>query len=126
MRARRGRHADPVHPRHAVQLDGFDRRGRRDDFDTVPGKVIAMWMPIMVFFYMAFEHSVVNMFLFPSGLMLGATILDHGLFDLERNPDRARQPGRRARLHRADAVRHAYQDRAEARGRLDVASGGLI
>lgn len=39
---------------------------------TVPGKVIAMWMPIMVFFYMVFEHSVVNMFLFPSGLMLHA------------------------------------------------------
>ena len=38
---------------------------------TVPGKVIAMWMPIMVFFFMTFEHSVVNMFLFPSGLMLG-------------------------------------------------------
>ena len=39
---------------------------------SVPGKVIAMWMPIMLFFYMAFEHSVVNMFLFPSGLMLHA------------------------------------------------------
>lgn len=38
---------------------------------TVSGKVIAMWMPIMVFFYMGFEHSVVNMFLFPTGLMLG-------------------------------------------------------
>ena len=38
---------------------------------TVPGKVLAMWMPIMVFFYMTFEHSVVNMFLFPSGLLLG-------------------------------------------------------
>lgn len=38
---------------------------------SVPGKVIAMWMPIMLFFAMAFEHSVVNMFLFPSGLMLG-------------------------------------------------------
>jgi len=38
---------------------------------NVSGKVIAMWMPIMVFFYMGFEHSVVNMFLFPSGLMLG-------------------------------------------------------
>ena len=38
---------------------------------TVSGKVIAMWMPIMVFFYMTFEHSIVNMFLFPSGLMLG-------------------------------------------------------
>ena len=37
----------------------------------VSGKVIAMWMPIMLFFYMTFEHSVVNMFLFPSGLLLG-------------------------------------------------------
>ena len=38
---------------------------------SVTGKVIAMWMPILVFFYMGFEHSIVNMFLFPSGLMLG-------------------------------------------------------
>lgn len=38
---------------------------------SVSGKVIAMWMPIMVFFYMTFEHSVVNMFLFPSGLIMG-------------------------------------------------------
>src|SRR5258708_21379014 len=38
---------------------------------SVPGKVIGMWMPILVFFYMGFEHSIVNMFLFPSGLMLG-------------------------------------------------------
>jgi formate/nitrite transporter len=37
----------------------------------VSGKVIAMWMPIMVFFYMTFEHSVVNMFLFPSALIMG-------------------------------------------------------
>jgi formate/nitrite transporter len=45
----------------------------------VSGKVIAMWMPIMLFFYMVFEHSVVNMFLFPSGLLLGAhfTMLDY-------------------------------------------------
>ena len=46
---------------------------------SVSGKVIGMWMPILVFFYMGFEHSVVNMFLFPSGLMLGGhfTILDY-------------------------------------------------
>ena len=37
----------------------------------VSGKVIAMWMPIMLFFFMTFEHSIVNMFLFPSGLLLG-------------------------------------------------------
>jgi len=46
---------------------------------TVSGKVIGMWMPILVFFYMGFEHSVVNMFLFPSGLMLGGnfTLMDY-------------------------------------------------
>src|SRR3954451_18215053 len=46
---------------------------------TVPGKVLAMWMPILVFFFMTFEHSVVNMFLFPSGLMLGGkfSIMDY-------------------------------------------------
>ena len=38
---------------------------------SVSGKVVAMWMPILVFFYMGFEHSIVNMFLFPSGIMLG-------------------------------------------------------
>jgi len=38
---------------------------------NVSGKVIAMWMPIMLFFFMTFEHSVVNMFLFPSALILG-------------------------------------------------------
>lgn len=46
---------------------------------TVSGKVIAMWMPIMLFFAMAFEHSVVNMFLFPSGLIMGGkfSIMDY-------------------------------------------------
>jgi formate transporter len=45
----------------------------------VSGKVIAMWMPIMVFFYMTFEHSIVNMFLFPCGLMMGGhfTFVDY-------------------------------------------------
>ena len=110
----RGRHADAVHPRHALQLDGLDRRRRRHDLDHRPGKVIAMWMPIMVFFYMAFEHSVVNMFLFPSGLMLQRQFLDHGLFDLERDPDRARQSGRRHCVHRPHAVFDPRQDGTEA------------
>ena len=38
---------------------------------SVSGKVIAMWMPILVFFYMTFEHSVVNMFLFPAAMIMG-------------------------------------------------------
>jgi formate/nitrite transporter len=51
--------------------------------DSLSGKVIAMWMPIMVFFYMGFEHSVVNMFLFPMGLMLDGnfTIGDYLLWN---------------------------------------------
>lgn len=50
---------------------------------SVSGKVIAMWMPILVFFYLGFEHSIVNMFLFPSGLMLGGhfTIMDYLLWN---------------------------------------------
>ncbi|OQW75197.1 MAG: formate transporter [Proteobacteria bacterium ST_bin11] len=46
---------------------------------SVSGKVIAMWMPIMLFFGMTFEHSVVNMFLFPSGLLMGGnfSIMDY-------------------------------------------------
>lgn len=50
---------------------------------TVSGKVIAMWMPILVFFYMGFEHSIVNMFLFPAGLLLGGqfTIMDYMIWN---------------------------------------------
>ena len=50
---------------------------------NVSGKVLAMWMPIMLFFYMVFEHSIVNMFLFPAGLLLGAqfTWLDYFLWN---------------------------------------------
>ncbi|MFQ3789320.1 formate/nitrite transporter family protein [Halomonas sp. A29] len=50
---------------------------------TVGGKVIAMWMPIMLFFYMGFEHSIVNMFLFPSALMLGGdfSIMDYMIWN---------------------------------------------
>lgn len=46
---------------------------------SVSGKIMAMWMPILVFFYMGFEHSIVNMFLFPAGLLLGGnfTIADY-------------------------------------------------
>ena len=50
---------------------------------SVSGKVIAMWGPIMLFFYMGFEHSIVNMYLFPSGLMLGGqfTFMDYMLWN---------------------------------------------
>ncbi|WP_413700735.1 formate/nitrite transporter family protein [Psychromonas sp. KJ10-10] len=39
---------------------------------TVAGKVVAMWFPIFIFFALVFEHTVVNMFLFPLGMILGA------------------------------------------------------
>ena len=50
---------------------------------SVSGKVIAMWMPILVFFYLGFEHSIVNMFLFPSGIILGGnfTWADYFLYN---------------------------------------------
>jgi len=46
---------------------------------SVSGKVIAMWMPIMLFFFMVFEHSVVNMFLFPSAMIMGGdfSVMDY-------------------------------------------------
>jgi formate transporter len=38
------------------------------------GKITAMWLPIMTFFALGFEHSVVNMFVIPAGMILGAPI----------------------------------------------------
>lgn len=51
--------------------------------DSILGKIACMWMPVMLFFYMGFEHSIVNMFLFPSGLLLGAdfTLMDYLLWN---------------------------------------------
>ena len=50
---------------------------------SVSGKVIVMWMPIMLFFYMVFEHSIVNMFLFPIALMMGGefTVSDYFIWN---------------------------------------------
>jgi len=38
---------------------------------SATSKMLAMWMPIMLFFYMGFEHSIVNMFLFPFSMIMG-------------------------------------------------------
>lgn len=38
------------------------------------GKIAAMWLPIMTFFAHGYEHSVVNMFLVPAGMLLGAPV----------------------------------------------------
>lgn len=38
------------------------------------GKVVAMWLPILTFFAQGFEHSIVNMFVIPTGKFFGAPI----------------------------------------------------
>lgn len=46
---------------------------------SASGKMAAMWMPIMLFFFMGFEHSIVNMFLFPFSMIMGGefTVVDY-------------------------------------------------
>ncbi len=46
---------------------------------SATGKMLAMWMPIMLFFFMGFEHSIVNMFLFPFSMIMGGdfTFMDY-------------------------------------------------
>jgi formate/nitrite transporter len=34
----------------------------------------AMWLPVLTFFAQGFEHSVVNMFAIPAGMMMGANV----------------------------------------------------
>jgi formate/nitrite transporter len=41
---------------------------------STTGKIVAMWLPILIFFAQGYEHSVVNMFLIPAGIMLGAHV----------------------------------------------------
>lgn len=50
---------------------------------SATGKMMAMWMPIMLFFFMGFEHSIVNMFLFPFSMIMGGefTIMDYMIWN---------------------------------------------
>lgn len=41
---------------------------------SVPGKVMLMWLPLSTFFALGFEHTVVNMFVFPIGILSGANV----------------------------------------------------
>jgi len=38
------------------------------------GKIAAAWLPVFIFFAQGFEHTVVNMFVIPTGMMLGAKV----------------------------------------------------
>ncbi|WP_438492750.1 formate/nitrite transporter family protein [Paenibacillus sp. IHBB 3054] len=41
---------------------------------STAGKILAMWLPILTFFGQGFEHTVVNMFVIPAGMLLGAKV----------------------------------------------------
>jgi len=41
---------------------------------SVPGKVMLMWLPLSTFFALGFEHTVVNMFVFPVAILSGANV----------------------------------------------------
>jgi formate/nitrite transporter len=38
------------------------------------GKIVATWWAVFLFFALGFEHAVVNMFLIPTGMLLGAKV----------------------------------------------------
>jgi formate/nitrite transporter len=42
--------------------------------NSVIGKIACAWMPVFIFFAQGFEHSVVNMFIIPTGMMMGAKV----------------------------------------------------
>ncbi len=41
---------------------------------SVIGKLAAMWLPILTFFAQGYEHSIVNMFVIPAGMLLHAPV----------------------------------------------------
>ncbi|MGX9392962.1 formate/nitrite transporter family protein [Nitrobacteraceae bacterium UC4446_H13] len=38
------------------------------------GKIVAAWLPVTTFFAQGFEHAVVNMFVIPTGMLMGAKV----------------------------------------------------
>lgn len=41
---------------------------------SLSGKILAIWGPTLLFFSQGFEHAVVNMFIVPVGMLLGAQV----------------------------------------------------
>jgi formate transporter len=41
---------------------------------SLPGKALAVWLPISAFVAIGLEHSVANMFFIPLGIALGAPV----------------------------------------------------
>ena len=50
---------------------------------SLSGKILAIWGPTVLFFSQGFEHAVVNMFVIPVGMLLGApvTLMDWWLWN---------------------------------------------
>lgn len=38
------------------------------------GRLVGLWLPVMVFVTLGFEHSIANMFYIPMGIMSGADV----------------------------------------------------
>lgn len=41
---------------------------------TMAGKILIIWLPIATFFALGFEHAVVNLFVFPLAILVGADV----------------------------------------------------
>ncbi len=41
---------------------------------STAGKILAIWLPVLTFFALGYEHAVVNHFTIPAGMMLGADV----------------------------------------------------
>jgi hypothetical protein len=57
-----------------VQLDGLPRRGDGDELHLHHRPHRRRLDAILIFFAQGFEHSVVNMFVIPAGMLMGAKV----------------------------------------------------
>ncbi|WEK35613.1 MAG: formate/nitrite transporter family protein [Candidatus Pseudobacter hemicellulosilyticus] len=53
---------------------------------STSGKIMAAWLPIFIFFAQGFEHCVVNMFVVPAAMLMGADISFGQWFTLNQIP----------------------------------------
>src|SRR5690606_6233272 len=114
-RPRRGRDADPVRARRAVQLDGLHRRGRGDG--VLPRvrqghRHVDADHGVLLHGLRALHRQHVPV---PERTDARRAVLLRRLPGLEREPDRGRQPGRWPDLRRPDDLRHPRPHRRRRR-----------
>ena len=98
------------------------------------GKIATAWMPILIFFAQGFEHSVVNMFIIPTGMMMGAKVTVVAMVAVEPDSGDAGQSRRRFRLHRARDLRDLQAAAGERQrpgrragpGRIAASTGPIV